>query len=147
MAYDLPVILLAEDDDGHAALVEAALRDAALQHPLVRVPNGQEALDYLFNAGSYAGASHALPLVLLADIGLPGLDGVEVLRRVKADPRTAHLPVVMLTAADDPSEVARCYALRCASYVVKPVDAEAFAEAAHRLGLFISLVQTPRTVA
>jgi CheY-like chemotaxis protein len=81
---------------------------------------------------------------LLLDINMPRVDGVEVLRRLKADPKTDQLPVLMLTTTDDPREVQRCYELGCSSYVTKPVEYDRFVEAVRRLGLFLSIVQVPR---
>jgi CheY-like chemotaxis protein len=138
------VILLAEDDDGHAYLVQQNLMDAGLANRVVRVPDGQEALDYIHCAGAFAARVPNGPLLLLMDINMPRVDGMEVLRRLKADPKTAELPVIMLTTTDDPREVKRCYELGCASYVTKPVEYERFVEAIRRLGLFLSIVQVPR---
>ena len=138
------VILLAEDDDGHAYLVRENLRDAGVSNRIVRVPDGQEALDYLRCEGAHAGRVSGGPLLLLLDINMPRVDGVEVLRRLKADPRTDRLPVLMLTTTDDPREVRRCYELGCASYVAKPVEYDRFVEAIRRLGLFLSIVEVPR---
>jgi CheY-like chemotaxis protein len=101
-------IVLAEDDDGHATLIQRNLERAGLANGLVRLRDGQEALDYVRGEGAHAGAGPAGPILLLLDIKMPRLDGVEVLRRLKADPRTASLPVIMLTTTDDPREVQRC---------------------------------------
>lgn len=138
------VILLAEDDEGHAYLVHENLRDAGLSNRIVRVADGQEALDYIHCTGAHAGRVPNGPLLLLLDINMPRVDGVEVLRRLKADPATADLPVIMLTTTDDPREVKRCYELGCSSYVTKPVEYDRFVEAIRRLGLFLSIVRVPR---
>ena len=138
------VILLAEDDDGHAYLVQQNLVDAGLANRVVHVKDGQEALDYLHCIGAHGGRVANGPLLLLLDINMPRVDGVEVLRRLKADPKTAELPVIMLTTTDDPREVKRCYELGCSSYVTKPVEYEKFVEAIRRLGLFLSIVHVPR---
>ena len=113
-----------------------------MQNPILRFENGQELLDFLFRDG----VRKRLPVcgyLLLLDIRMPKVDGVEVLRRIKADPKLRKLPVIMLTTTDDPQEVARCHSLGCSNYVVKPVDYETFSEAIKRLGLFVSLVQVP----
>jgi CheY-like chemotaxis protein len=137
-------ILLAEDDDGHAYLIQENLRDAGIANRVVRVRDGQEALDYIHRRGDFAGRVPNGPLLVLLDINMPRVDGVEVLRQLKADPRTEQLPVIMLTTTDDPREVRRCYELGCSSYVTKPVEYDRFVEAVRRLGLFLSIVQVPR---
>lgn len=138
------VILLAEDDDGHAYLIEQNLQDAGLLNRIVRAADGQEALDYIRSTGAHAGRVPNGPLLLLLDINMPRVDGVEVLRQLKADPKTLDIPVIVLTTTDDPREVKRCYELGCSSYVTKPVEYTRFVEAIRRLGLFLSIVQVPR---
>ena len=96
------------------------------------VKDGQEALDYIRSEGPYQGCVANGPLLPLLDINMPRVDGVEVLRRLKADPTTDQLPVIMLTTTDDPREVQRCYELGCSSYVTKPVEYDKFTEAARR---------------
>lgn len=137
-------IILAEDDDGHATLIQRNLQRTGLSNPVVRARDGQEALDLIFGEGSPANApvSHFL---LLLDINMPRVDGVEVLRRLKADPRTANKPVIMLTTTDNPREVERCYSLGCGVYITKPVEPAAFMEAVQRLGLFLQIVTTPES--
>lgn len=137
------VILLAEDDEGHAYLVQQNLREAGLANPIVHVKDGQEALDYVRRDGAYGNRVPNGPLLLLLDINMPRVDGVEVLRQIKADPKTDTIPVVVLTTTDDPREVQRCYDLGCSSYVTKPVEYERFVEAVRRLGLFLSIVIVP----
>ena len=85
----------------------------------------------------------AQPILLLLDIKMPRVDGIEVLRQLKADPETAMIPVIMLTTTDDPREVKRCYELGCSVYITKPVDYQAFVEAINRLGLFLQVVRIP----
>jgi CheY-like chemotaxis protein len=136
-------ILLVEDDPGHARLIERNLRRAHVTNAIVTLGDGQQAIDYLFKEDTYAGATHALPLLLLLDVNLPGLDGTQVLARLKADARTRHIPVIMLTTTDEPYEIQRCYELGCNIYLTKPVEYEQFAEAIRKLGLFLSIVQLP----
>jgi CheY-like chemotaxis protein len=138
------VILLAEDDEGHAYLVQQNLQDAGLANHMVHVKDGQEALDFIQCTGPFQGRVPNGPLLLLLDINMPRVDGVEVLRRLKANPKTAEIPVIVLTTTDDPREVKRCYELGCSSYVTKPVDYDRFVEAIRRLGLFLSIVKVPR---
>jgi CheY-like chemotaxis protein len=138
------VILIAEDDDGHARLIQKNLSRAGLHNPIERFGNGQEILDFLFCRGSGRHRSPDACYLLLLDIRMPQVDGVEVLRHVKQDPDLRKVPVIMLTTTDDPREVERCHVLGCSTYIVKPVVYEKFAEAINRIGLFISLVQVPQ---
>lgn len=137
------VILLAEDDDGHARLVERNLHRAGVTNQIVRAHDGQEALDYVYRAGQHSSRDVSSPLLLLLDINMPRVDGVEVLRQVKANEATSKIPVIMLTTTDDPREVERCYHLGCSVYITKPVEYDAFVEAVKRLGLFLQIVQIP----
>ena len=146
MSSTLNGIILVEDDDGHALLVEKNLRRAGVDNTFLRLRDGQEALDYFFpgNLDVASQASFSNPVVLL-DINMPKIDGVEVLRRLKSDPATAKLPVIMLTTTDDPREIARCYELGCNIYITKPVEYGAFVEAVQRLGFFLQVVQLPQS--
>jgi CheY-like chemotaxis protein len=144
MNNDPIVILLAEDDEGHAKLVEKNLRRAGFVNDVVHVPNGRQALDYVHRRGLFASRNPNGPLLLVLDINMPLIDGVEVLRQVKADPSTDKLPVIMLTTTDDPREVSRCYELGCSVYITKPVAYESFVEAVRRLGLFLQVVTVLR---
>lgn len=137
------VILIAEDDAGHARLIEKNLTRAGLHNRVERFDNGQAVLDYLFRRGAGRSRDGERPYLLLLDIRMPQVDGVEVLRQLKQDPELRKIPVIMLTTTDDPREVERCHAIGCASYIVKPVDYEKFAEAIKSLGLYISLVEVP----
>jgi CheY-like chemotaxis protein len=137
-------ILMAEDDEGHAVLVQQNLQDAGVSNAFVHVTDGQEALDYIHCTGKYRERNPNGPLLVLLDINMPRIDGVEVLRQLKENEQTANLPVIMLTTTDDPREIRRCYDLGCSSYITKPVEYERFVEAIRRLGLFLSIVQVPR---
>src|SRR5205085_5294254 len=128
---------------GHAYLIRQNLVEAGIANRMVHVTDGQAALDFIHCTGEYQGRVPNGPLLLLLDINMPRVDGVEVLRRLKADPRTEQLPVIMLTTTDDPREVQRCYQLGCNVYVTKPVDYHAFIEAIRRLGLFLQVVKVP----
>jgi CheY-like chemotaxis protein len=143
MAAQQLVILLAEDDEGHANLVQRNLKRAGIANEITRVRDGQEALDYVRCEGTYAGRVPNGPLLILLDINMPRVDGVETLRQLKADDKTTRIPVVMLTTTDDPREVERCYQFGCSVYVTKPVAYEEFIEAIKRLGLFLSIVKVP----
>lgn len=136
-------IIIAEDDIGHARLVEKNLARAGLNNQILRFENGQAVLDFLFCRGEAPHRQAGQPYLLLLDIRMPQVDGTEVLRQVKEDKELKKLPVIMLTTTDDPREVERCHQLGCSSYIVKPVDYDKFAEAIKNLGLFISLVEVP----
>jgi CheY-like chemotaxis protein len=135
-------ILLAEDDDGHASLVERNLKRSGIANEMVRARNGQEALDYVRARLSAPGDS-PVPLLLLLDINMPLVDGIEVLRQLKRAEATAKLPVIMLTTTDDPREIQRCYEFGCSVYITKPVEYDRFVEAVKRLGLFLQIVTVP----
>jgi CheY-like chemotaxis protein len=137
------VIPIAEDDAGHARLIEKNLVRAGLHNPIQRFENGQEILDFLFLRGSGPQRRGDTSYLLLLDIRMPKVDGVEVLRKIKEDPALRKLPVIMLTTTEDPREVQRCHTIGCNSYIVKPVDYDKFAEAIKQLGLYVSLVQVP----
>ncbi len=137
------VILIAEDDDGHARLIEKNLSRAGLHNPTKRFNNGQQILDFMFQRGTGPKRSAETPYLLLLDIRMPQVDGIEVLRQLKQDPDLRKIPISMLTTTDDPREVERCHALGCNNYIVKPVDYEKFAGAIQHFGYFISLVQVP----
>lgn len=137
-------ILIAEDDDGHAELIVDNLREAGLKNEIVRFRDGQEVWDFLVGPPNTPTTRQTgTAYLLLLDIRMPRLDGVEVLRRVKADPELHKLPVIMLTTTDDPREVQNCYELGCSCYITKPVDYDRFSEMLSRLGLFLMVVQVP----
>jgi CheY-like chemotaxis protein len=138
------LILLAEDDDGHATLTQRNLRRSGVVNDIVHVKDGRQALDFVRREGDYTGRTLNGPLLVLLDINMPRVDGVEVLRQLKADDHTATVPVIILTTTDDPREVRNCYELGCSVYVTKPVVYEDFTEAVKRLGLFLSVVRVPR---
>jgi len=143
MGTEPVLIVLVEDDDGHATLVERNLGRSGVSNRIVRLRDGQEALDFLSGrAGSSAGALNQ-PILLLLDIKMPRVDGLEVLRQLKSEPETALIPVIILTTTDDPREIQRCYELGCSVYITKPVDYQAFVDAINRLGLFLQVVRIP----
>ena len=137
------IILIADDDAGHARLIEKNLNRAGLMNKILRFEDGQQILDFLFRRGDGPKRSSDAAYLLLLDIRMPKVDGVEVLRQLKAEPELRKIPVSMLTTTDDPREVERCHALGCNNYIVKPVDYDKFSDAIRQLGLFVSLVQVP----
>ncbi len=139
----LPTILIVDDDEGHALLVQENLREAGMSNSLQHFKDGQVILDFLFQRGTGPHRVEGEPYLLLLDIRMPKVDGIEVLRQIKDHPELRKLPVIMLTTTDDPREVERCHTLGCSVYIQKPVDYDKFAEAVQRLGLFIKLVLVP----
>ncbi len=137
-------ILLVEDNPDDLDMTLHALRKMKLANHIQLARDGVEALDFIFCRGPHAARSiEDMPRVILLDLKLPRLDGLEVLRRLKADPRTQGIPVVMLTSSKEQSDVDQSYKLGANSYIVKPVDFEQFAEAVQNLGLYWMLLNQP----
>jgi CheY-like chemotaxis protein len=135
---------LVEDNPNDAELTQRALKKARVANDVHVVRDGAEALEFLFGEGAYAGrAGSALPRVVLLDLKLPKVDGLEVLRRVKADERTKLIPVVVLTSSREESDLVASYHLGANSYIVKPVDSDKFFEAVHEIGLYWLLLNEP----
>jgi CheY-like chemotaxis protein len=136
-------ILLVEDDPGHARLIEKNLRRSGVSNKIIHLDNGQKAVDYLLPDANVENAGYSAPLLILLDINMPVLNGLQVLQIIKDNPKTRHIPVVMLTTTDTPDEIAKCYELGCNVYVTKPVEYEQFCEAIRNLGLMLSVVKIP----
>jgi two-component system response regulator len=137
-------ILLVEDNADDEALTLRAMKKNNVSNEVVVARNGVEALDYLFCTGAYAGRdSSVMPQVVLLDLKLPKLDGLEVLRRVRADERTKLLPIVILTSSNEEKDRIDGYGLGANSYVRKPVDFSEFLEAARQLGLYWLVLNEP----
>ncbi len=138
------VILLVEDNPSDEKLTVLAFKKCGVSNEVVAVRDGADALDYLFGSGKYASRdTSVVPTVVLLDLGLPRIDGHEVLRRIRNDERTKLLPVVILTSSKEEEDVARGYALGANAYVRKPIDFVEFAQAAKTLGLFWLLLNEP----
>ena len=137
------VILIAEDDEAHIALIQRNLKRAGIANEQLLFNDGQEVLDFLFRRGARQRTPET-PYLLLLDIKMPRVDGVEVLRQVKADAELTKIPVIMVTTTDDPREVEHCHSLGCSNYVTKPVDYDQFVETIRRLGLFLLVVEVPK---
>jgi len=138
-----PVLLIVDDDDGHAFLVRDILESAQIARQILHFSDGQAILDFFYGSGSGA---HVIPgetYVMILDVRMPKVDGEQVLERLKSDPHLKNLPVIMLTTTDDAREVERCHQLGCNVYIQKPIDYEKFAEAVKRLGDFMSLLLVP----
>ena len=136
-------IVLAEDDEGHATLVRRNLRRAGLNSEPVHVRDGQEVLDYIYRRGPWTERTTHAGLVLLLDLNMPRLGGLEVLRRLRSDPKLSRIPIFVLTTTDDPAELDRCYALGASACIIKPVDYAAFSDTVQRLGQFLMTVRIP----
>jgi len=142
--HNAVTILLAEDDLGHASLIQRNLNRSGFVNDIVHVADGQQALDYLNCQGEYAERKPNGPLLMVLDINMPRVDGVQVLRSVKGDAHLSKIPVIMLTTTDDPREIERCYELGCNVYITKPVAYDKFVEALQRVGLFLQVVTVLR---
>ena len=136
MNNGIRTILLAEDSPADAEMALDALREAHLVNPVVHVEDGVEAIDYLLRRGSWADRPEGNPAVLLLDIKMPRMDGLEVLQRMREDESLRRVPVVMLTSSNEESDLARSWDLGVNAYVVKPVDVDQFFAAVKTLGQF-----------
>ncbi len=139
--YKELIILIAEDDDGHAELIKEGLEDAGVCNKTIRFSNGEEAWLFLSGTGDAEVRDRGRSYLLLLDINMPKMDGLEVLKRLKSSDDLKEIPVMMLTTTDDPREVEECYKLGCNMYITKPVDFVKFSETLKRLGLFIQIVK------
>lgn len=138
------VILLVEDNPDDEELTLRALKKNNIQNDMIIARDGAEALDYLFGTGAYAGRDVSkMPSVTLLDLKLPKIDGLEVLRRIRADERTKLLPVVILTSSKEEQDLIDGYRLGANSYIQKPVDFAQFAEAIRELGLYWLVLNEP----
>ncbi|MDP1771067.1 MAG: response regulator [Methylobacter sp.] len=136
-------IIIVEDDPGHAKLIEKNLRRGGLENPIKAVENGQQALNYLKGQGNFADCPINQCTLLLLDINMPVMNGVELLRILKQDAKLRKIPVIMLTSTDDQREIDECYDLGCNLYVPKPVEFDRFSEVVRELGLMIGLAAVP----
>ncbi|MFP4529192.1 MAG: response regulator [Candidatus Kapaibacterium sp.] len=139
------VVLVAEDDIGHATLIKMNLKRAAIVNRFIHFKDGEELLDFLLRNGDGPHRKANVPYLLLLDIRMPKVDGVEALRKIKSDPDLKKLPVIMLTTTDDPIEIKKCYELGCNNYLVKPIEYQNFVEALKLLGLFLKIIEVPET--
>ena len=134
------VILIAEDDDGHAELIQSGLVESGVCNEIIRFTNGEDIWNFLCTSKNKEGKDQKHYLLLL-DIHMPQMDGLEVLRLIKSDNKLKEMPVIMLTTTDDPREVEECYQIGCNIYVTKPVDFIKFTETLNHLGLFLQIVK------
>jgi CheY-like chemotaxis protein len=133
-------IIMIEDDEGHARLIEKNIVRAGVTNPIVHFSNGGSALEYLERNGDSAKS-----LLVLLDLNLPDMTGIDILQKLKNDEGLKRAPVIVLTTTDDKREIERCYELGCNVYITKPVEYEHFAHAIRQLGLFFSVIQVPES--
>lgn len=138
-------IVMVEDDEGHARLIEKNIRRAGVNNEIIPFKDGTSALAYLFGPDGSGEVSAKRPLLILLDLNLPDMTGIDILQKVKANEHLKRSPVVVLTTTDDQREIQRCYDLGCNVYITKPVNYEGFANAIRQLGLFFSVIQVPET--
>jgi CheY-like chemotaxis protein len=136
-------IIIAEDDEGHAVLIKKNLKRAGVLNEIMHFRDGQETLDYLLRKNQKRMREQGIPHLLLLDIRMPKVDGIEVLRRVKSDAELRRMPVIIITTTDDAREVEKCHELGCSNYITKPIDYNKFVEAIRKLGLFLLVVEIP----
>jgi CheY-like chemotaxis protein len=136
-------IVMIEDDEGHARLIERNIRRSGINNEIVPFTSGRPALDYFLGGDGRSGLEKGKGYLVLLDLNLPDMSGVDILKRLKESGTTERIPVVVLTTTDDKTEIQRCYDLGCNVYVTKPVNYENFAEAIRQLGLFFTVVKVP----
>ena len=139
------VILLAEDDDGHATLTRMALREVGVNNQIIRFRDGQETVDFLFGTGQGPSREADAHYLLLLDLRMPKVDGIAVFRRIRQDEQLRRMPVVVLSTTDNPHEIETCKALHCSRYIVKAAGYQALAEALQQVKLLLEHRQAPRT--
>jgi DNA-binding response OmpR family regulator len=138
-------IIMVEDDEGHARLIERNIRRAGVSNEIIPFKNGTDAVRFLFGPDGSGAVNSGRALLILLDLNLPDMSGVDILKRVKENEHLKLSPVVVLTTTDDEREIKRCYDLGANVYITKPVNYESFANAIRQLGLFFSVIQVPAT--
>lgn len=136
-------IIMVEDDEGHARLIEKNIRRAGVANEIVPFTNGTDAVAYLMGPDGSGLVNKGRQLLVLLDLNLPDMTGIDILEKVKNNEHTKRSPVVVLTTTDDQREIQRCYDLGANVYITKPVNYESFADAIRQLGLFLSVIQVP----
>jgi CheY-like chemotaxis protein len=136
-------IIMIEDDDGHARLIERNIRRSGVNNEIVPFTNGTAAVNYLFGRDGTGLDHKGRALLILLDLNLPDMTGIDILRRLKENRYLRTAPVVVLTTTDDSQEIKRCYDMGCNVYITKPVNYDSFANAIRQLGLFFSVIQVP----
>ncbi len=136
-------IIMIEDDEGHARLIERNIRRSGVNNEILPFVNGTEAIRYLFGSDGSGLVHKGRALLILLDLNLPDMTGIDILRQIKQNKYLKSSPVVVLTTTDDSREIKRCYELGCNVYITKPVNYDSFANAIRQLGLFFSVIQVP----
>ncbi|QFY59000.1 response regulator [Rhizobium grahamii] len=136
-------IVMIEDDEGHARLIEKNVRRAGVHNEIVPFTLGKSALDYILGPNRDGVVSKDRYLLVLLDLNLPDMSGIDILEKIKSNEHTRRLPVVVLTTTDDEREIQKCYDLGANVYITKPVDYDGFSNAIRNLGLFFSVIQVP----
>ncbi|MFN7025431.1 MAG: response regulator [Pseudorhizobium sp.] len=136
-------IVMVEDDEGHARLIEKNVRRAGVSNEIIPFTDGNSALDFILGSDRTGVSTQDRHLLILLDLNLPDMSGIDILEKVKSNPHAKRLPVVILTTTDDEREIQRCYDLGANVYITKPVDYDSFAHAIRQLGLFFSVMQVP----
>ena len=136
-------IIMIEDDEGHARLIERNIRRSGVNNEIIPFTNGTDAVNYLSGQDGTGSAHNGNALLILLDLNLPDMTGIDILRLVKENRYLKATPVVVLTTTDDSQEIKRCYELGCNVYITKPVNYESFADAIRQLGLFLLVIQVP----
>lgn len=139
------MIVLVEDDEGHARLIEKNIRRAGVNNEIKHFQDGSTALAFLLGADSSGEVNVGRHLLVLLDLNLPDMTGIDILAKIKGNSHLKCTPVVVLTTTDDTREIQRCYDLGANVYITKPVNYESFANAIRQLGLFLSVIQVPET--
>jgi DNA-binding response OmpR family regulator len=137
------VIIMIEDDEGHARLIEKNIRRAGVKNDIMPFTNGSSALSYILGKDMSGQDSMDRFLLVLLDLNLPDMSGIDILEKIKGNAHTRRMPVIILTTTDDEREIQRCYDLGANVYITKPVDYDSFANAIRQLGLFFSVMQVP----
>ena len=137
------IIVMIEDNEGHARLIERNIRRSGVNNEIKPFTDGTSAVNYLFGKDGSGIEHKGQALLILLDLNLPDMTGIEILRQVKENKYLKSTPVVVLTTTDDSNEIKRCYELGCNVYITKPVNYESFANAIRQLGLFFSVIQVP----
>ncbi len=138
-------IVMIEDDDGHALLLERTIRRSGINNAIQRFSDGASAINYLLGEDRAASAHNGHTLLILLDLNLPDMTGLDILKTIRENDVLKTMPVVILTTTSDTAEIERCYEFGCNVYLTKPIDHESFTDAIRQIGLFFSVIQVTRT--
>ncbi len=139
-------LVIVDDDQAHSVLIKRSLKRSGLKCKMVFLESGQQVLDYVYGLGEFSSQPRPFRLTLILDINMPGINGIQVLKKLKSADNTRHIPIFMLTTTDDPKEIDECYRHGCNAYVIKPVNHDAFVDRIRELGNFIKVIQIPHSI-